>query len=173
MTAPQQATKNEEPNQALTSSSTRLAEGEQIVKKSSYWAAGLGAVPVPLFDLAAVTSVQLAMLAKLCTLYDVPFRKDLSKNLIGSLTGGLAASSLSPVVGSMLKFIPLVGFTASVVAMPALSGAATWAVGRVFLSHFESGGTLLSFNPAAYRKHVDELVAQKAEELRNGKAAKA
>lgn len=167
MTAPQQAANFEDVINARTSA--RLSEGEQIVKKATYWAAGLGAVPVPLFDLAAVTSVQLAMISKLCTLYGIPFRKDLSKNLIGSLTGGLAASSLSPVVGSMLKFIPLVGFTAAVVAMPALSGAATWAVGRVFLTHFESGGTLLSFNPSAYRKHVDDMVAQKSDELRNGR----
>lgn len=150
---------------------SRLTEGEEIVKKSAYWAAGFGVVPVPLFDLAAVTAVQLAMLSKLCTLYEIPFGKDLGKNLIGSLTGGLAASSLSPVVGSMLKFIPVVGYAAAVATMPALSGAATWAVGRVFLTHFESGGTLLTFDPAAYRKRIDELVAEKKGELQKNKSA--
>jgi uncharacterized protein (DUF697 family) len=138
----------------------RLLVGEEIVKKASYWAAGCGVVPVPLFDLAAVTAVQLAMLAKLCTLYEIPFAKDLGKNLIGSLTGGLAASTLSPVVGSMLKFIPVVGYAAAVATMPALSGAATWAVGRVFLMHFESDGTLLDFDPASYRKHLDDMIKE-------------
>jgi hypothetical protein len=40
----------------------------------------------------------------------------------------------------------------SVFVMPVLSAGATYAIGRTFMQHFESGGTLLDFNPPDYRE---------------------
>jgi hypothetical protein len=37
--------------------------------------------------------------------------------------------------------------------MALLGGASTYAVGRVFIQHFESGGTLLTFDPAKVRDY--------------------
>jgi hypothetical protein len=48
---------------------------------------------------------------------------------------------------------------ASAFVMPALSAGATFAIGKAFIEHFESGGTLLDFNPPDYREFVK---AQKA-----------
>ena len=33
------------------------------------------------------------------------------------------------------------------------SGASTWALGKVFIQHFESGGTFLDFNPEKVREY--------------------
>ena len=38
--------------------------------------------------------------------------------------------------------------------MPVLSAGATYAIGKAFIQHFESGGTLLDFNPPDYREFV-------------------
>jgi hypothetical protein len=38
--------------------------------------------------------------------------------------------------------------------MPALAGAATYAIGRAFIQHFVSGGTLLDFNPPDYKEFI-------------------
>ena len=38
--------------------------------------------------------------------------------------------------------------------MPVLSAGATFAIGKAFIQHFESGGTLLDFNPPDYREFV-------------------
>ena len=38
--------------------------------------------------------------------------------------------------------------------MPVLSAGATYAIGNAFIKHFESGGTLLDFNPPDYREFV-------------------
>jgi hypothetical protein len=35
-----------------------------------------------------------------------------------------------------------------------LSAGATYAIGKAFIQHFESGGTLLDFNPPDYREFV-------------------
>jgi hypothetical protein len=40
--------------------------------------------------------------------------------------------------------------------MPTLAGASTYAVGRVFIQHFECGGTILSFDPEKVRAHFEK-----------------
>jgi uncharacterized protein (DUF697 family) len=53
----------------------------------------------------------------------------------------------------MLKAIPGVGGLIGMVASPALAGASTYALGKVFIQHFESGGTLLDFDPAKMKAY--------------------
>jgi hypothetical protein len=55
---------------------------------------------------------------------------------------------------SALKGVPLVGTTISLISMPILSAGATYLVGKVFIQHFASGGTLLDFNPPDYREFI-------------------
>ena len=38
--------------------------------------------------------------------------------------------------------------------MPVASAGATWVIGKVFIQHFASGGTLLDFNPPDYREFI-------------------
>jgi hypothetical protein len=38
--------------------------------------------------------------------------------------------------------------------MPAFSACATYVIGKVFIQHFASGGTLLDFNPPDYREFI-------------------
>ena len=53
--------------------------------------------------------------------------------------------------------------------MPVLSAGATYAIGKAFIQHFASGGTLLDFNPPDYREFIK---AQKeAWDARRGKGA--
>jgi hypothetical protein len=37
--------------------------------------------------------------------------------------------------------------------MPGFAAAVTWAMGRVFIQHFETGGTLLDFNAEKMRDY--------------------
>ena len=48
---------------------------------------------------------------------------------------------------SVVKAIPLLGTLVGGVSWLALAGASTYAVGKVFIQHFESGGTLLTLDP--------------------------
>jgi hypothetical protein len=38
--------------------------------------------------------------------------------------------------------------------MPAFSACASYVIGKVFIQHFASGGTLLDFNPPDYREFI-------------------
>ena len=55
---------------------------------------------------------------------------------------------------SLLKAVPVLGTITAGFVMPALSAGATYAIGKAFIQHFASGGTLLDFNPPDYREFI-------------------
>ena len=142
--------------------SEKEAQAHEIVKRKVYWSAGAGFIPLPLVDIAAIMLVQVKMLSDLANLYGLPFSKDRGKALISALIGSVAPTAIADPVASIIKAVPLVGMTVSVVAMPALAGASTYAVGQVFIQHFEAGGTFLDFKPEEVKEYF-------AEQLEKGK----
>ena len=135
-------------------SSARVAEANALVRKYMNWSFVGGIVPVPLADVAAVTGVQLKMLYELSKLYGVPFKAHLAKPIVASLMGSVGPSAAAGGVLALgIKTVPVIGTMLGLLTMPALSVAATYAVGRVFIAHFESGGTLLDFDPVKMRAH--------------------
>src|SRR6185312_2932450 len=108
--------------------------------------AGAGFIPVPLLDLGVVGAVQLNLLHRLCRIYEVPFSRRAARGTIAALLGGCVPGAQSAFFASSgLKFLPGVGTTAAFFATPVLAGATTYAIGRVFVEHLQTGGTLLSF----------------------------
>ncbi|MBI9089218.1 MAG: DUF697 domain-containing protein [Desulfobacterium sp.] len=140
-----------------TDALSKKAAVQKIIQNHVYGAMGVGMIPVPLVDLIAISGVQLNMLRKLCLLYDIPFSKDAAKTGIATLLGGVIPVSLSGALASLVKAIPIVGQTTSAIVMPAVSGAMTYAVGKVFVQHFESGGTFLTFNPEEVRAYYQQM----------------
>jgi uncharacterized protein (DUF697 family) len=131
-----------------------LLQANQIVRNNVLWAAAAGLVPVPFYDVAAITLVQVKLLKNLSDIYNVTFSENLVKNLVTSLLAGIGTPALARgMLGSLIKSIPVVGTVLGSVAQPIFAGAITFAVGRVFITHFESGGTFLDFDPAAVREH--------------------
>jgi uncharacterized protein (DUF697 family) len=134
-------------------------QAQEIIKNYMWWSMGAGLVPYPLFDLAAIAGIQMKMVADLSKVYGVTFSENLGKNIVGSLLGSVAANSLATgavgglLVGTLLKVVPLVGQLAGALSVPIFAGAVTFAFGRVFATHFASGGTLLNFDPAKMREH--------------------
>jgi uncharacterized protein (DUF697 family) len=130
----------------------RLRAAEAIVRRQVLWAAGAGALlPAVVIDTLAVAAIQLVMLKRLTRLYGVPFSRDLGKSLIGSLVGGLPTAKFA-----VLKAVPVLGILTGAATVSGVAAASTWAVGRVFIQHFESGGTLLSFDPGRMKAHFVE-----------------
>ena len=138
----------------------KLEESKRIIKNRVIASAGLGLIPMPLVDVVGLTSIQLEMVSKLAKLYDVPFRRDVGKSIIASLVGGVLPVSMVPGTFSLLKAVPLIGWTTGAVTMSVLGGATTYAVGRVFVQHFEAGGNLLNFDPVAMKAYFAEQFAE-------------
>jgi uncharacterized protein (DUF697 family) len=119
-----------------------------------WWSAGAGLVPVPLFELAAITAVEVKLIKELSDVYGVPFRNDLAKAAVVALVGSLGTVALGKMVGySALRFIPVIGVPLAMTSVSAVAAAVTYAVGKVFIPHFEMGGSLLDFDAAKVRAH--------------------
>ncbi len=139
----------------------RVSEAQLVIHRNVLWALGSGLVPVPVFDLVAVTGVQLKMLREMSQVYGLKFSEGIVKKAIASLLSGLGGVGIGTLLApSLIKFIPYIGTTLGVVSVSALSGALTHATGRVFLMHFESGGTVLNFDPYAMRAHFKQEFEQ-------------
>jgi uncharacterized protein (DUF697 family) len=132
-------------------------EASTTLRNHVLGAMGVGLIPIPIVDLVALTGIQLNLLRKLAAEYDVPFSEDLVKNILGSLIGGSVPVLFARGFFSVLKGIPVIGQTTSALTMPVLAGATTYAVGKVFIQHFASGGTFLTFDPDKVRDFYNEM----------------
>jgi uncharacterized protein (DUF697 family) len=150
----------------LVKTDNAIDEAHDLIKKSMYASIAAGLVPVPVFDFLAVTGIQLEMLRRLSHLYGVTFMEGKGKNALAALIGGSFPSSVTPLVVSLVKAIPIVGSTVGALSLPLIAGASTYAVGKVFIQHFESGGTFLTFDPEQVRTYY-------AEQFKEGKTVAA
>ena len=137
----------------MSESNERNRLGDQIIKNHVMWSMGAGLIPFPIADLLAVTGIQLDMIRQLCQLYDVDFKDTRGKAIVSSLTG----SSMARMGAQAVKFIPGIGSVVGGLTMSVLSGGTTYAIGHVFASHFETGGTLLDFDVERLKKVYDDL----------------
>ena len=140
----------------------RVMEAQASIKNHVIGSMGISLVPIPLVDLVALTGIQLKMLHSLARIYRVPFSENLGKSLIVSLVGGVMPTSTAMTLASLTKAIPGLGTATGMVSVSVLGGATTYAIGNVFMQHFESGGTLLDFDPKQMRDYF-------AAKLREGK----
>jgi uncharacterized protein (DUF697 family) len=130
----------------------------KLVDRFSLWSGAAGLIPIPFVDMAAVGGVQLQMLRRLSEIYGVPFSENRGKSIIASLAGAVIPASTATTtavgVGSLIKGLPGVGTAIGALTMPVFSAGATYVIGKVFIQHFASGGTLLDFNPPDYREFI-------------------
>ena len=131
----------------------RVEEAQKIIKNHMMVALGFGVVPIPVVDLIGLTGTQLNMLKSLSDLYGQKFTKDWGKKSIVSLVGGGLSVPVAMGLSSLIKSIPVIGQTAGVISMATTGAGLTYAIGKVFVQHFESGGTFLTFDPAQVREY--------------------
>ena len=125
-----------------------------MVKRYALNSLTTGFIPLPLVDIAALFGIQLKMLYDLAKQYEVPFSHNIATSLVSAMLGGFIPTTTAI---SLSKILPLFGQISSVISMGAISGASTYAVGKIFIKHFESGGTFLDFNPEKMKEHFREL----------------
>jgi uncharacterized protein (DUF697 family) len=121
-------------------------------------ALGFGFIPLPFVDFVGISGVQLDMLYRLCRIYDIDFSTQAARSVIAALIG--AGVPLQPLLTSSLKLIPGIGTAAGLFAAPTLAGASTYALGRVFVQHFETGGTLLTFDASKMKAHFEHALSE-------------
>jgi uncharacterized protein (DUF697 family) len=130
----------------------REARALTVVRNYTLLSAGVGIVPFPLVDMAAMLALQMLLVRGLAKLYGIPYAEQRVKAAVAGLIGGFDAGYIGY---GALKLVPFFGIF-SYAAMPAINAAISYAVGRVFIQHFESGGTFLDFDAKKVRAYFDE-----------------
>jgi uncharacterized protein (DUF697 family) len=129
-----------------------------LIMTRVYWAMGAGLVPVPMIDLAAIASVQVKLLEDLSDHYGKDFAAERGKKVISVLTSSVGTGMVATgAVASLLKIIPGLGSIGGAVALPAVAGASTYALGKVFERHFEQGGDLLDFEVEKAKEYYGKV----------------
>lgn len=119
---------------------------------------GAGLIPVPGVDLFGIAAVQCRLVQLIAREYGVPFRENAVKTIVASLLGSAGAARLFAVpVYSLLKVIPVVGQVLSGATLAGIAAASTYAIGNVFVQHFETGGTLLDFDARKVGAHYAKM----------------
>ncbi len=138
----------------VLSPAERIENSRAIIHRNESSALRPRLVPVPVFDLVAITGIQLKMLREMSQVYNLEFSEGLVKKAIASLLTGLGG------VGLRNRFAPSLANVVSLVA-----AACTRATGAVYLLHFETGGNVFNFDPMAMRDDFNEAFLQAVEDL--------
>ena len=135
----------------------REKEARGIVRNHVWWSMGGGLVPLPFLDIVAVTAIQIKMVDSLCDLYEMAFIDHRGKAIVAALIGGVHPRLIaSKIAISLGKLFPGIGLVSAIAGMPVIAGAFTYAIGKVFIQHFESGGTFLDFDPSKVRVYFEQ-----------------
>ena len=155
----EQAQPGGEPEEAPLTPEQRSERADKLIRGHVLAGVVAGVIPIPGVDIVAAFGAQLNLIRKLAELYGVPFRENAAKSGISALLGSLGGVGAGAIIAtSFIKVVPVVGTAVGVVSTSASLGAFTFAVGKVFQQHFESNGTFLDFNAAAYRDYFRRMV---------------
>lgn len=150
-------TKVEESCEALNKRIKRIDKAHACFKNYTIGAIAVGFIPMPLVDMAALSAIQLKMIHGLSKLYEVPFSQNIAKSIVASIAGSSLAMNLALPIASWLKAVPVIGQSSGMISTATMGAASTYAVGKLFAQHFESGGTFLNFDEEKARAHFKEL----------------
>lgn len=141
------------PDTKLRDDETRLQnKAMDIVTLYAGYSSMAGLLPIPVIDNLAVSSVHLRMVHELARCYGLQFPARRSMLAIASLIWGAGLPSLTRWTGTkLLAGIPLIGGAASWAGGIAMNGAITYAIGKVLVYHFATGGNLFNFDAAKAR----------------------
>ena len=136
-------------------SANPVADSMQIVSRHSKIAAAVGLLPGGLLNFAAILPVQVLMVWRIARAFDQKVGKEQIRGVLISLLTSVIPGAVGHGAGAAIAAIPaaIAGAVVYFVATPILAYALTRAVGNVFIMHFESGGTLLNFDPKAFTEY--------------------
>jgi uncharacterized protein (DUF697 family) len=140
------------------SASDKENKAMAITRRYMLWSGGAGLIPFPIIDLATIIGVQMKMVSEISDVYGVGFSENTAKNTISAALSGVTASTFAQgTLGSSIKSIPLIGTLVGTITMPFFASASAYALGNVFINHFENGGTFLDLDPSKFADNFKKM----------------
>jgi uncharacterized protein (DUF697 family) len=137
----------------MSADNEKSTQAAKIIRNHMFGSVAAGLLPIPIVDISILAGIQLRMVQKLAKHYEVEFAEQRVKSLIGSLVSVGAAMTAGSVLKTLLPGAARVLFGLGSLTVPP---ATTYAVGRVFIKHFESGGTIWTFDASRAKETYEE-----------------
>lgn len=126
---------------------------DRIIRQNIYWAMGACVFHVPWIELTGMAIFQVKMLKELCALYGMRFSEQRAKIVLASLFATVSACTVGHgFLKRAVKAIPVIGQFGGIITLASMAAVFTYALGQVFVQHFEKGGTYLNFDPEAAKE---------------------
>lgn len=136
----------------------RFRAAHRLVVHYRRWTIAMATAPLPLVDAALVSGVQIRMLSRLASLYGVPFERVRVVSLLSALFGGWTPYTITTgFAGAAARMAPGLGTVIGIATSIGTSVLATETIGKMFVQHFEEGGTFLDFEPRKYRERLAKV----------------
>lgn len=129
-------------------SAQTLARAENIINRHIVWAMASGALPIHFVDAIGVMFIQNDMIKQLCKLYKLEYNENIGKSIVSSIIAASTAKGIS----FAFKRIK----AGERILMSILSGAITYAMGRMFIGNFEKGISLIDIDIKKGEQLFDE-----------------
>lgn len=125
---------------------TKQDQCNNLINSASTWAAAATLIPVSGVDMAALAAVEANLIINISSVYGEKLQKYAVSGVISTLLGTLAPMyGAQLTVPLLLKWIPF-GNLVGAATMAGFGAAATYAIGKVFVNHYENGGTFANFD---------------------------
>lgn len=136
---------------ALTQANQTQVQAQGIIKGHMIGAMSAGLIPLPMVDGVVLIDIQWNLICRLADHYGVPIQQAYKAILVSAIGGSLPVL-LAGIGCSLLKLIPGFGQVAGTAALSNLGAAFTYATGKIFMEHFERGGTMINFRAKTLRQ---------------------
>ena len=138
-------------------SAEQRLRADNCIKNHVIAAMGVGLIPSVVVEVAGVTGIEVKMIRDLAQVYEFPVpHKLVAYKILISLIGSIAPYYLATQMRSAVKVVPLFGHAVYTGFLSVTSGAAVFAVGKIFQKHYESGGTFLSADNSSLRSYFKD-----------------
>ena len=119
----------------------------RIVYRYMSYSAGAALIPFAGVDVAALAGIHIALIKELCEHYDIDFTEHTARNVLIGVAASVVPGTVGSILGrKFLSMLPVANAMFGWALMSAGSAAFSYAIGRLFIEHFEGGGTLLSLD---------------------------
>jgi len=120
----------------------RRRKAVAIVERYANCSAIGGAIPVPLANAAAITTLMVRMVKSLSELYGEPFERNRTRSIVIGLMGGALPTGFATIASSTLSYFVLGLNLVGLAIASVTSGAYARSIGQLYIEHFESGAAL-------------------------------
>jgi uncharacterized protein (DUF697 family) len=135
----------------------------QIVYRYMAISAGAALIPVAGVDVVVLAGIHVALIKQLCDHYGVDFSEHTARNILIGVTASVLPGTVGSIIGRrVLRMLPWAGAFAGWTLMSAGSAAFSYGIGRLFIHHFETGGTLLTFDVRRLHEAPRHIVSRPA-----------